>query len=187
MSGMRAVGERVFDFDGGGVEGVISFGVGCLDFDPTGEVVIDGAFDGRKIVGDLDGLLWLITGDAERVGPVWGKRGDGVMDGLTGPLIVGGLKIVGAGAGTISPFSQIDSGTDSISFTFNPAPASLSFNKDMGPPPTSPSATDTCELVLVISFVLFNGCPETLRIKLLLRFRRNRRVFRCAARELLPR
>lgn len=59
ISGLRAVGDRVF---------VVGFRVGCLDLDPTGEGVdADGAFDGRTIVGDLDGLLWFSVGDAEGV------------------------------------------------------------------------------------------------------------------------
>ena len=109
------------------------------------------------------------------------------MDGPSGAMVVGAFKTVGdGGAGTISPCSQIDSGTDSMSLTFKPAPASLSFNKDIGAPPTSPSATDTCDRVVATVWFFSNASVERSSVMISFRFRRSRRVFRCAARESVP-
>ena len=158
---------------------------GCFDLDPTGlrVVVADGPFDCTSPDGDLVGpLLGIIIGDAEGI---VSSLGDGVMDGLTGTI---GLKTVGAGTGTISPFSQIDSGIDCMRLTFNPATASLSFSIGIRSPPTFPARTGTCDSsVGVTTPFVINVIPELFRILFFLRFlflRSSR--FRCAASESVP-
>jgi hypothetical protein len=144
----RLAGEVVIDIDG------------CFDLDPTGRVVLaDGAIVCTTPAGDLVGpLLGMIMGDEE--GFVSSLVGDGVMDGPSGAIVVVGLKTVGGGTGTISPFSQIDSGTECMRFMFNPVTASLSFNIGIRSPPTLPARTGTCDIAVgCTTLFFFNAVP----------------------------